>query len=128
MNARVKGRGPMMVAATILVALALTAGASRAKAVCCTSVLIDNLTTCSYLVCIDDGSATGYCQTMNPGSNFIYPPDCYDESLVFVWDVWGNRNYLPVAAGGSINVWVTTACCVKFTKKTVACFWEATFC
>jgi len=124
MNAWIREpKGIAMTTIVLLIAASMTFGAARAKAVCCDRFLIDNLSTCEFWVCIDDGTAAGYCQQMGLGSNFIDPPGCWDEWRAFVYDVSGTRVYFPLA--GSINVWVTTACCVKIEWK-ADCQWEIT--
>jgi hypothetical protein len=117
-------------AAVVAVAAAsISFGAARAGAVqCCGSAIIDNLTHCTFWVCIDDGTAAGRCYEIGLASNILwFSGECFDETQFHVRDVWGTQHMLPQCNGCWIDVQVTAACCVRISRQG-NCTWEVNYC
>lgn len=110
MSTRIQNRSGFTAALAMLVMIAaMSFGANRAQA-CCTTGIIDNLSSCTFQVCFTTPTGGTGCRTMNPGSNLFFWQTCTDPNFT-VTDRCGNVIHFP-AAGNCIDVPITAACCI----------------
>lgn len=112
---------------TVAAAVVLLAGATKANAQCCDRVIIDNLSSCNFQVCIYLGTTLVECRTLIAGSNLFDLPTCDAATNINVQvvDRCNNPVWFPVV-GQCADIPITAACCIHVCSPASGCFYEIT--
>ncbi len=117
-------QGIVIAAAAIVL---LLGSAPTAKAQCCNQVIIDNLASCTFNVCIVVGGVQVECRTLTQGSNIFWMPSCPAPTQVevVVTDLCGNPVNFPVL-GNCSDILLSATCCIHVCAPATGCFYQVT--
>lgn len=114
------------IAAIVLTAALCGFFAVKGQAQCCGTIIVDNLSSCEFQVCVYVGGALLECRTLNKGSNLFWPTGCppMTQVVVSAVDRCGNVVAFP-GPGQCIDIPITAACCVQVCGNAAGgCQWE----
>jgi hypothetical protein len=97
------------------------------KAECCDQVIIDNLSSCTFQVCLYVGGVQVECRTLTPGSNIFTLTSCLPETQIGVEVInrCGTAVHFP-APNSCDDIPITATCCIHVCTGSTTCFYEIT--